>query len=372
MQASNIIIIIILILLLVWILSKFFFTTDIIYDIMCDASLPAGETDSNSQIASYLTTDKNIILNKDFKENNTSNFMLSVWFYIDNWGNNLSNFKNILYMAKQQNAKTPASLENSLIGMSKKIDSGEAEVTGTGTNTNTIPYKNLSICLDKYENNLFIDIETTGPALDEMGRCTIGTGTGVVPWPTQSIQGFRRNNPHGTDVPQNKCGICQTSNSFTNALANACTGPGVDWKDYTWTSGSGATYTYTRYKVKNIPIQKWNNITISIDSKTLDVYLDGKLRNSFILHGIYRSKLSGNDKKNIYVGDLGTTSGVSNPGFEGLITRIRYQPNPINPEEAYNIYRDGIDSSVAKSLYNKYGLKVSFMEYDRERGSFTF
>ena len=63
--------------------------------------------------------------------------------------------------------------------------------------------------------------------------------------------------------------------------------------------------------------------------------------------------------------------GANNVGFEGFITRIRYQPNAINPQEAYNIYKEGISASLAKSIYNKYGLKVSFLEYDQERGSFT-
>jgi len=33
----------------------------------------------------------------------------------------------------------------------------------------------------------------------------------------------------------------------------------------------------SKYKISNIPIQKWNNLTLSIDSKLLDIYLDGKL-----------------------------------------------------------------------------------------------
>ena len=61
----------------------------------------------------------------------------------------------------------------------------------------------------------------------------------------------------------------------------------------------------------------------------------------------------------------------ANSGFEGFITRIRYENDSINPQEAYNIYKEGIDKSLAKSLFNKYRLKVSFLEYNKEKGSIS-
>ena len=288
MNVSNIIIITVLVLIVILLISRIFFKTDIIYDIMCDANLLANTQDPDSTVQSFFATNKNIISNKDFNENNTSNFMLSVWFYVDNWGNAISNEKNILYVSTKANSKTVPELQNNLIGMSSSHEALSSDPT---------PFKNLSIGLDKYENNLFLDIET-----------------------------------------------------------------------YSEKDGSaGNKTTFTRYLIKNIPIQKWNCLTLSVDTKTFDVYLDGKLRNSFILHGIYRNKLENNKTKNIYIGNLGDP----NIGFEGFITRIRYQPNAINPQEAYNIYKEGISASLAKSIYNKYGLKVSFLEYDQERGSFT-
>ena len=287
MKIKNIIIITILVLLLIWIVNRLFFKTDIIYDMMCDANEIVSGDDLDSRITSYISPNKNIIQNKDFNENNSSNFMLSTWFFIDNWGNAISQEKNILYMATNNNSSTVPDLQSGLIGLSKNV----------GATSPTIPYKNINIALDKYENNLFIDIETYPDSV----------------------------------------------NSAADGSSN-----------------------FTRYIIKNIPIQKWNNLTLSVDTRTLDVYLDGKLRNSFILHGPYKSKLE-NKTKNLYLGHLGG----SNIGFEGFITRIRYSPNSINPQEAYNIYKDGINSSLAKSAFNKYRLKVSFLEYNKERGAFT-
>ncbi len=273
MSIANIIFLILLILLLIWVLNRLFFRTNIIYDKI----LKAGDENSSEN--------NNTIDNADFLENSTSNFMLSVWFFVDSWGKEISNEKNILFMATDKTKSIPDELSNTQIGISNKYC-----VSSSSNN-----YKNLNICLDKYENNLFIDIET--------------------------------------------------------------------YDDGTSTTDSSACY--TRYKIENIPIQKWNCLTLSVDTKTLDVYLDGKLRNSFILHGIYKNKYEDNSKKNIYLGNNGDSY-----GFEGFITRVRYEPNSINPQEAYNIYRDGINASLANSIFNKYRLKVSFLEYNKERGSF--
>jgi hypothetical protein len=69
-------------------------------------------------------------------------------------------------------------------------------------------------------------------------------------------------------------------------------------------------------------------------------------------------------------GTPSSNNGV-NSSFEGFITRIRYEGNSINPQDAYNIYKEGINSSLANSMFNKYRLKVSFLEYNKEKGSFT-
>jgi hypothetical protein len=295
MSVTNIIIIVIIIVVLLWALNNIFLKTNIIYDIMCDAS--AARDTSNPD-----KTNTNVIVAKDIPENNSSNFMLSVWFYIDNWGDNISSEKNILYMATDAAATTVPTLSSTFSGVSNSVPI---------TPTSATLHKNINIALDKYENNLFIDIETT-PDLT-------------------------------SDNPS-------------------------------------STFQYTRYRLPNISIQKWNNLTISIDSRTLDVYLDGKLRNSFILKGLYRNYIDATTKKNIYIGNMKSQIGAAagtvvnsgvNSGFEGFITRIRYESFAINPQEAYDIYKKGINSSLANSIYNRYRLKVSFLEYNKEKGSIT-
>ena len=118
---------------------------------------------------------------------------------------------------------------------------------------------------------------------------------------------------------------------------------------------------YTRYKVENIPIQKWNCLTISVDTLLMDVYLDGKLYSSFILPATFDNDNSTDtNESNIYLGNLYTDSNKNNIGFQGFITRVRFEPNAINTQEALNIYKAGINKSLLSSIFNKYSLKFHF------------
>ena len=148
MGIFNIIIVIILIIVVIWGLRNLFFKTNIIYDVMCDAASPV---ELQSTVSSLFVSNTNVIMAKDIPENSSSNFTLSVWFYIDNWGNNISNEKNVLYMAVDSKAPTLPELASMLSGLSTKV---EKDIS-----LNQIKPKNINIALDKYENNLIIDIE---------------------------------------------------------------------------------------------------------------------------------------------------------------------------------------------------------------------
>ena len=59
MDAYKVVLIIFLILLIIWILGKLFFTTNIVYDIMCDASVLAANLEMDNQ--SLFSKNKNIV-----------------------------------------------------------------------------------------------------------------------------------------------------------------------------------------------------------------------------------------------------------------------------------------------------------------------
>ena len=126
-------------------------------------------------------------------------------------------------------------------------------------------------------------------------------------------------------------------------------------------TSTSATGILNFYYVENIPIQKWNCLIISVVDRTMDIYLEGKLINSFILAGFYVSK----PNTSLYVGNNG------NHYFNGFITRARYSNGGVNPNEAYSIYKEGINTSFSGNFINRYRLKVGLYEYNNQVGGFT-
>jgi len=110
--------------------------------------------------------------------------------------------------------------------------------------------------------------------------------------------------------------------------------------------------------VKNIPIQSWVNALISVNGRTLDVYIDGKLVRTCVMPGV--AKIASNSPVVITPGG----------GFSGYTSNIRYWANATNPQEAWNIYRKGYGGSMLGNMFNKYRLKVSFLEDNKEQNSF--
>ena len=115
------------------------------------------------------------------------------------------------------------------------------------------------------------------------------------------------------------------------------------------------------YYIENIPLQKWNCLIISVVDRTMDVYLDGKLINSFILQGFFIPA----PQTSLYVG------GNNNNFFSGFITRARIDNGGANPQQAYSIYKEGIRTSYAGDFLNRYRLKVGLYEYNNKVGGFT-
>jgi hypothetical protein len=78
----------------------------------------------------------------------------------------------------------------------------------------------------------------------------------------------------------------------------------------------------------NIPLQKWVNIAIVLDNRTLDTYIDGRLERSCVLQGV--PQLNKNP-----------ITFVPDGGFYGQLAKFRYFNRAISPDEAYSIYSLG-------------------------------
>ena len=129
--------------------------------------------------------------------------------------------------------------------------------------------------------------------------------------------------------------------------------PGLN-QEPTTTGGSTIVHTCS---VANVPIQKWVNLIISVYGRTLDIYIDGKLVRTCLLPGI----ASVNNNANIYVTPAG--------GFDGWTSKLQYYPNPLNPQDAWNIYSKGYGSW--SSMFSTYQLQVSIVENGTTQSSVT-
>lgn len=112
--------------------------------------------------------------------------------------------------------------------------------------------------------------------------------------------------------------------------------------------------------IVNVPLQKWTNIIVSLNGRTTDVYLDGKLVRTCLLPTV-----PSNPTGNVLI----TPDG----GFSGWTSNFQYWPNPLNPNEAYDVYKNGPGSvkGLGKIL-NNHKIKFSYLVNEEEKGSIEF
>lgn len=82
--------------------------------------------------------------------------------------------------------------------------------------------------------------------------------------------------------------------------------------------------------IHSIDMQKWVQVTIALNNKTCDVYIDGKLARSCILPAFYKV-----DKSNLTlnVADFG--------GFGGFVSNVSAYNYALNPEQIWRLYMSG-------------------------------
>jgi hypothetical protein len=119
---------------------------------------------------------------------------------------------------------------------------------------------------------------------------------------------------------------------------------------------SSATQTHN-CQVKNIPIQSWVHVLISVNGRTLDIYIDGKLVRTCVMPGVVK------------VPDISNVLITPNGGFSGSTSTIKYLANSTNPQDAWNMYKDGYNTGFMGQLFDKYKIKLSYLKDNKEQAS---
>uniref|UniRef100_A0A6C0M1X2 Lectin/glucanase superfamily protein n=1 Tax=viral metagenome TaxID=1070528 RepID=A0A6C0M1X2_9ZZZZ len=124
-------------------------------------------------------------------------------------------------------------------------------------------------------------------------------------------------------------------------------------------------------EVKNIKLQKWVNITMSVYGNTVDLYLDGKLVRTCVLTAMPDAL---DASETLFVGGAYTKStcaGTSDGDLSGYISNVVYKPDYFTPEEAWNIYSAGYSGAGMFDFVNRYKLSFSVLKDDQTVGNVT-
>ena len=123
---------------------------------------------------------------------------------------------------------------------------------------------------------------------------------------------------------------------------------------YTQTSTQmhGTTIMDTPCDIKEVPLQKWVNITIVSSGRVLDVYMDGKLTRSCVLDNVVNVPTG---KLRIRLGDFG--------GFGGRYSSVQMWNYQLTPDVIYSVYQMGPSQTqhdIFTDLAKWLGVNVSF------------
>lgn len=102
--------------------------------------------------------------------------------------------------------------------------------------------------------------------------------------------------------------------------------------------------------VVDISVQRWVHVTVSVNGRIMDVYVDGKLARSCILDNVQQF--------------TGVKQVIGMYTFDGFYSGIHYQAYAATPDEIHAMYASGPYSSTGflDFLMEKIGIKVQYTE----------
>jgi hypothetical protein len=107
----------------------------------------------------------------------------------------------------------------------------------------------------------------------------------------------------------------------------------------------------------NVPLQRWTNIIITLNGRSMDLYLNGKLTRTCLLKE---------------VPNIDTTSNLlltPNGGFSGYTTNFKYWSDTVNPQQAWNIYKSGPGGNIFSNFLGNYAIQLNFLNGNNVTGT---
>lgn len=119
----------------------------------------------------------------------------------------------------------------------------------------------------------------------------------------------------------------------------------------------GSTFTCG---LSDIPLQRWTNIIITLNGRSMDLYLNGKLTRTCLLKDVPK---------------IDTTSNLlltPNDGFSGYTTNFKYWADTINPQQAWNIYKSGPGGNIFSNFLGNYKIEMNILNGNDITGTINF
>jgi len=117
-------------------------------------------------------------------------------------------------------------------------------------------------------------------------------------------------------------------------------------------------------QMSNIPLQTWTNVTISLNNKVLDMYMNGKLVKTCIATALPKIDPLGS----ITLCPAETTDFTT---WNGKVARFSYYPKMLGAQEAWNIYKAGPSGNILSSFLSDYKIRLSFLRGGEEKANIT-
>lgn len=101
--------------------------------------------------------------------------------------------------------------------------------------------------------------------------------------------------------------------------------------------------------IVDVAVQRWTHVTVSVNGRIMDVYLDGKLARSCVLPNVQMFGLNNQQMIKMYT-------------FDGFYSGIHYQAYAATPDEIYSMYASGPYAATGflDFLMEKIGIKVEY------------
>ena len=268
----------------------------------------------------------------------TNSYSYSIWFFVTDWSHRLTQQKIVLMRRSANGSVNPKiyfdAYENNINVAINTYSLPTAPTTAAASTTT------VSSVLENFET-----IESTFGS--DYGSTPSYTGAAVVDATAvraasvdaylSTLADYNNTNFNSSTTYQGISGATGSSSSSSS-------------------SSSNSAYIC---KINNFPLQRWVSLVVSLNNRTLDLYLNGKLVRTCILPAT------------AVIDSNASVALTPDGGFKGWTSNTQYFSKALNPHEVFNIYSTGPKCGGRLSLFDRYKLKLTYLVNNEESGSIT-